>query len=136
MAKFRAILEIDEEQLKQTRIEAIGEEEAKNESLEEAVSQELGWVNQSGISLYSIKAEDEDQRILDSLAEITCPDGDDNSIERDKAIIAYLRNADEKTLDEMAHGHEFELDGKKYEIVMWENCDHFTLRSLCKHIGL
>lgn len=79
-----------------------------------------------------------DQDIIKRLGEITCDDnaskiGND---ERDKAIVEFLRNADENTLNEMAHGFEFTHEGRTIEIIMWENCDHFTLRSLAKYIGV
>lgn len=133
MAKVKVILNVDEEQLRNVRAENGGSSE---ESLVEAITQEFGWLNQSGISLEAIVNEDEEQDILTRLGEITSPDGSDDSIERDKAIVEYLRNVDTEKLDEHANGHEFELNGKNYEIVMWENCDHFTLGQLIEHIGL
>jgi hypothetical protein len=129
MAKFKVILNVDEEQLRNIRTEAIGEEEANAESLESAVTAELGWVEQSGISLEAIEDQDAEQGLIDSLLE-KISDGDP------KAIIAYLRSANEDTLDEMAHGHEFEHEGKMEEIVMWQPLEHFTLRQLAESIGL
>lgn len=77
-----------------------------------------------------------DQDVIKRLGEITSADENDDSVERDEAIIEYLRSIEGETLYESAHGHEFELNGKKYEIVMWENCDHFTLEQVCEYIGL
>lgn len=77
-----------------------------------------------------------DQDVIKRLGEITSADGNDDSVERDEAIIEYLRSIEGETLHESAHGHEFELNGKKYEIVMWENCDHFTLEQVCEYIGI
>jgi hypothetical protein len=123
MAKFKVILNVDEEQLRNIRTEA------NAESLESAVTAELGWVEQSGISLEAIEDQDAEQGLIDSLLE-KISDGDP------KAIIAYLRSANEDTLDEMAHGHEFEHEGKMEEIVMWQPLEHFTLRQLAESIGL
>lgn len=133
MAKFKVILNVDEEVIRRIREENGADSE---ETLTDAVIAEMGWAAQSGISIEAISNEDDEQDILDRLGEITCPDGQDDSIERDKAIIEYLRNIDSKLLMENAHGHEFELGGKKYEIVMWENCTHFNIDQLIDHIGL
>lgn len=134
MAKVKVVLEVDIETLRKVREENIGEEDAKNESLEEAISQELGWVNQSGISVDSIQEVDPDESIINSLREITCPN---DGKESNKEIIEFLRGADEKTLDEQAHGFEFkDKNGNVIEIIMWENCDHFSLRTLAEHIGV
>lgn len=55
MAKFMVIINVDEEDLKDARAESISEEDAENESIEFAIEQEMGWVNQSGISVQSIE---------------------------------------------------------------------------------
>lgn len=132
MAKIKVILEVDLDQLKQTRIEAIGKREAKKESLSESISQELGWVNASGISVDSVEEVSEDKEILNLLNGAISNDEDGDDV----AIIEFLRGADEDTLDEFAHGHEFEHNGKTIEISMWEPLDHFTLRQLSDHVGL
>lgn len=54
MAKYTVIINVDEEQLRKIREENVGEEEAKDESIEFAIEQEMGWVNQSGISVESV----------------------------------------------------------------------------------
>lgn len=57
--------------------------------------------------------------------------------EEDAAIVKFLQEADEETLDQSAHGCEFH-DGKGnvVEISMWEPLEHFTLRQLAEAIGL
>jgi hypothetical protein len=133
MAKVKVVLEVDIEALRKTRAEAIGEEDAKNESLSEAISQELGWVNQSGISVDSVEEQDEESELLKALNDSISNDehGDD------KEILNFLRNATEEQLDEQAHGYEFEVfPGETIEIIMWQPFDHFTLRMLAEHIGL
>lgn len=63
--------------------------------------------------------------------------GSDLEYEDDKAIVEFLRNANEKTLDKMADGYKIELfKGYKIEISMWQPLEHFTLRMLKEHIGL
>ena len=71
------------------------------------------------------------QKIIDSLLQSTSGDVDDAEV-----IIDFLRKANEKTLDEQAHGFEFEHNGKIIEIIMWQPLEDFTLRQLAEHIGL
>ena len=56
MAKFIVEIEVDEDQLRKARDEAGGDE---NEEITEAIQQELGWVNASGISVNSIEPKKE-----------------------------------------------------------------------------
>jgi hypothetical protein len=87
-----------------------------------------------GITVESIQEKSPDENIINSLREVTCPS---DGIESNEEIIEFLRGADEKTLDENAHGFEFkDKGGNTIEIIMWENCDHFTLRNLYEHIGI
>lgn len=92
------------------------------------------WVLASAVRLFNEKtAELPEQEILQALNNSISNDefGDD------KHILNFLRNADEKTLDEMAHGYEFEpFKGALIEIVMWQPLESFTLRQLASHIGL
>lgn len=77
-----------------------------------------------------------DQDIIKRLGEITSPDNGDED-DKNEATIAFLRSIkDDKVYDKQAHGYEFEHNGKKYEISMWENCDHFTIQMLIEHINL
>lgn len=78
-------------------------------------------------------SESEEKRLINNLS--NCISNNDG-IETDRAIIEFLRNADEDTLDEMAHGYEFELGGNKYEIIMWQPLEHFSLRELSEQIDL
>lgn len=128
--KVKVILNVDEEVICKMH------EGTTNETLIDAVMAEMELAKQSGITIEKISNEDDEQDILDRMGEITCPKEQGGSIERDKAIIAYLRSLTTEMNDEQANGHEFELNGKKYEIVMWEPCDHFNLGQLIEHIGL
>jgi len=132
MAKFTVVLNVDTDQLLTTRIDAIGKKAAKAESLEEALSQELGWVNQSGISLESVVKDHPDKDILKRLADAISNDDEG----ADEAIVAFLRRASGKTLHKNAHGFVFKHKGKPYEIIMWQPLEHYTLQMLAEYIGL
>lgn len=92
------------------------------------------WMIDSAVKFFNAKVNDPEKQIIRRLQEVTCPnDGEQNNEE----IIEFLREANENTLDEQAHGFEFkDKTGKTIEIIMWENCDHFTLRNLYEHIGI
>lgn len=90
------------------------------------------WVLVSAVKFFNDKI-DPEQEMLDILNNSISNDeyGDD------KLILEFLRNADEKTLDENAHGYEFEAyAGCNIEIIMWQPLEYFTLRQLASHIGL
>ena len=54
----------------------------------------------------------------------------------DDAILSFLCNAKEETLNEMANGYEFEHKGEIIEIIMWQPVEHWTLRQLAQHVGI
>jgi len=89
---------------------------------------------QKGVEYESIQEINPDENIIRMLQEVTCPN---DGVQSNEEIIEFLRTADFETLEEQAHGFEFkDKTGKTIEIIMWENCDHWTLRSLYKHIGI
>lgn len=96
-----------------------------------ALQKELGKL---GLTVESVHEINPDENIIRMLQEVTCPN---DGVQNNEEIIEFLRNADFETLEEQAHGFEFkDKDGKLVEIIMWENCDHWTLRSLYRHIGI
>lgn len=91
------------------------------------------WVIDSAVKFFNEKVFDPEKEMLEILNNSISNDefGDD------KAILEFLRDADDNVLDQNAHGYEFEpFEGALIEITMWQPLEHFTLRMLKEHIGL
>jgi hypothetical protein len=69
---YVATLLIDVEKLRKTRAEDIGDEAANEEDLDEAISQEMGWVTSSGVGAYNLEKIEPTPGKLAYLATVTC----------------------------------------------------------------
>lgn len=135
MTKVKVTLNIDLDLLRKARKEA-GIINPRKEPLTEAIEQELGWVNASGISVASIKEVSKESEIEEALGQYLSTES-----EHFPKVIAALKKALRKSPDKMVDDVEFDIGSddevEMTSISMWEPLEYkYTVKNFCKMIGL